>query len=128
MTSSSCVPSARPSQQVALAIKKEPLTLKVYSEGTIKKKMNIAPGSELYGFLSSWVARNPNHWRRSYDTFAPGYLVAGVTFVLNVRHDFLVLNYSTDGLRWSQVKEPTPNDFWQQFSDRVKQLEGADSN
>ena len=69
----------------------EDLQLKEYVNGQVEGECLIAVGSKTHGSLNSWLASNTSEWHYSDATYAPGILVQGNNFSINVQDDNVII-------------------------------------
>ncbi len=72
-----------------------PYLAEVYQAGRLAKTVAVAQGSPDEQAIAAWLASHREGWTRSFVTYAPGRLVRGDGFNLNLHSGGLcVLNYS----------------------------------
>jgi hypothetical protein len=72
-----------------------PYHVQVYRGGQPVREFDLAPGSAEERAVADWLASHPDGWRPSLVTYAPGRVVRGNGFNLNLLPGGLcVLNYS----------------------------------
>jgi hypothetical protein len=68
-----------------LAACDQALHLTEFAHGAIERKCTIAVGSETRNALDSWLSSNKSGWKHTFATYAPGLLVEGRNFSINVQ-------------------------------------------
>jgi hypothetical protein len=74
------------------AFVQQPLTIFVFKDGRPISERHVSPPSSDHERLSSWLARHQSGWHSSFITYAPGVLVSGTNFAINVRHSSVIVN------------------------------------
>jgi hypothetical protein len=81
------------------------LQLTEYSNGAVEGQCTVAVGSKTQKALNSWLSFNKSGWEYTHATYAPGTLVEGPNFSINV-HDaqVIIVNVGTQYVK--PVKAP----------------------
>jgi hypothetical protein len=75
------------------SIANQPLTIQTYQNGVPSEEGRVLPPSKVHEGLVAWAAQHKEGWKRSYVSYAPGTLVAGTNFSLNILPSGVVLNF-----------------------------------
>ena len=80
----------------------QPLTITRYQRGGASEEVRVLPPSKVHEDFTAWAAQHTTDWKRSYVSYAPGILVRGTNFSLNVHQSRVILNiggrqYERDG-------------------------------
>jgi hypothetical protein len=70
----------------------QPLTITKYQKGSPVKELRVSPPGKVYDELAAWATEHKKGWKTSYVSYAPGILVRGTNFRLNVLPSGVVLN------------------------------------
>lgn len=70
----------------------QPLTITTFSCGRQTGERRVSPPSREHEHLVAWAAQHKTGWRRSYVTYAPGTVVSGTNFSLNIHTSRVILN------------------------------------
>jgi hypothetical protein len=70
----------------------QPLTISVFKAGRPVSERHVSPPSSDHERLSSWLAQHQSGWHSSYITYAPGVLVSGTNFTMNIQHSSVIIN------------------------------------
>ncbi len=92
---------ATASRSIEVARLRGPYRVEVHAEGRLAEQWALVAGSPAERSVTAWLATHPDGWSSSLVTHAPGRVVRGKTFNLNLLPDGqCVLNYgSADGPR-----------------------------
>jgi hypothetical protein len=71
---------------------KQPLTISVFKAGRPVSERHVLTPSKDHELLSSWLAHNQSGWHSSFVTYAPGTLVTGTNFAMNIQHSEVIIN------------------------------------
>jgi hypothetical protein len=71
----------------------QPLTITRYKNGAANEELRVLPPSGVHEGLTAWAAQHTKGWKRSYVSYAPGILVRGTNFSLNILPSGVVLNF-----------------------------------
>ena len=71
----------------------QPLTITRYLKGRASEEVRVLPRSKVHDGLVAWAVEHKKGWKRSYVSYAPGILVKGTNFSLNVLPSSVVLNF-----------------------------------
>jgi hypothetical protein len=63
-----------------------------FSEGRETGERSVSPPSPEHAGLAAWAERNRSGWSSSYASYAPGTLVRGSNFSLNIQASRVILN------------------------------------
>lgn len=53
---------------------------------------HLSPPSSEHDQLAAWFSQHQSNWHSSYVTYAPGVLVSGTNFELNIQHLRVIIN------------------------------------
>ena len=69
-------------------------TLKIttFSGGRETGERSVSPPSREHDRMAAWAAQHKTGWSRSYVSYAPGTLVSGTNFSLNIHASGVILN------------------------------------
>lgn len=70
----------------------QPLAITTFSGGRQTGERRVSPPSREHERLLAWVAQHKTGWSSSYVTYAPGTLVSGTNFSLNIQPSRVILN------------------------------------
>jgi hypothetical protein len=70
----------------------QPLTISVFKAGRPVSERHVSPPSSDHERLSSWLVQHQNGWHSSFVTYAPGVLVSGTNFTMNIQHSRVIIN------------------------------------
>lgn len=70
----------------------QPLTISVFKAGRPVSERHVLPPSKDHELLSSWLAHHQSGWHSSFVTYAPGVLVTGTNFTMNIQHSGVIIN------------------------------------
>ena len=70
----------------------QPLTISVFKAGHPVSERHVSPPSSDHERLSSWLTQHQNGWHSSYITYAPGVLVSGTNFTMNIQRSSVIIN------------------------------------
>lgn len=74
------------------ALSTQPLKIATFRGGREIAVRDISPPSREHELLAAWAAQHKTGWSRSYVTYAPGTLVSGTNFSLNIHASGVILN------------------------------------
>ncbi|WP_461783289.1 hypothetical protein [Prosthecobacter sp.] len=74
------------------AFSTQPLKIATFRGGREVAVRNVAPPSREHELLAAWAVQHKIGWSRSYVTYAPGTLVSGTNFSLNIHTSRVILN------------------------------------
>jgi hypothetical protein len=81
-----------------------PCRLETYENGRPQGERTVPPGSSDELAITTWLHVHKSGWHLDFNTYAPGRLVKGDGFNLNLSGRVCVLNYDPDGQGdWVQV-------------------------
>lgn len=81
----------------------QPYAYYQYQKGQLHYKKDIAQNSSICQKFVEWCKRNKSGWNSSCTTYAPGKIIKGENFSLNMlNNNLLVLNYKTCDDEWKQ--------------------------
>ncbi|AVP96817.1 hypothetical protein C7S18_06200 [Ahniella affigens] len=81
------------------------LQLTEYSNGAVDGQCTVAVGSKAQKALNAWLVSNKTGWDYTYATYAPGTLVEGPNFSINVQEgQVIIVNVGTQYVK--PVKAP----------------------
>jgi hypothetical protein len=70
----------------------QPITISVFKNGHPISERSVSPPSSEHEQLSSWLAGHQTGWHSSFITYAPGVLVSGTNFTINIQHSEIIIN------------------------------------
>jgi hypothetical protein len=70
----------------------QPLTISVFKGGRSVSERHLSPPSSEHDRLAAWFSQHQSGWHSSYITYAPGVLVDGTNFTLNIQHSEVIIN------------------------------------
>jgi hypothetical protein len=70
----------------------QPITISVFKDGRPVSERRVSPPSSEHERLASWLAKHQSGWHSSLITYAPGMLVSGTDFTMNVQHSRVIIN------------------------------------
>src|SRR5437899_2366656 len=74
------------------ALSSQPLKVTAFRDGHKVRERLILPPSREQELLAAWAAQHKRGWSLSYVTYAPGTLVTGTNFSLNIHKSGVILN------------------------------------
>jgi hypothetical protein len=74
------------------ALVAQPLTISVFKGGRPVSERHLSPPSSEHDQLTAWFSQHQSNWHSSYVTYAPGVLVSGTNFELNIQHLRVIIN------------------------------------
>ena len=74
------------------ALSTQPLKVATFRGGREVAMRNVSPPSREHELLSAWAALHKSGWSSSYVSYAPGTLVSGTNFSLNIHTSRVILN------------------------------------
>jgi|GEM_PF-2673994 len=74
------------------ALGMQPLTITTFSGGRQTGERRVSPPSRVHESLLVWAAQHKTGWSSSYVSYAPGTLVSGTNFSLNIHASGVILN------------------------------------
>jgi hypothetical protein len=75
------------------SVTNQPLIIRVYEKGVSSEERRVLPPSKVHEGLAAWAAQHKEGWKSSYVSYAPGILVMGTNFSLNILPSAVVLNF-----------------------------------
>ena len=70
----------------------QPITISVFKGGRPVSERHLSPPSSEHDRLAAWLSQHQSGWHSSYATYAPGVLVRGTNFTLNIQHSGVIIN------------------------------------
>jgi hypothetical protein len=70
----------------------QPLSISVFNGGRPVSERQVLPPSKDHELLSSWLAQHQSGWHSSFVTYAPGVLVTGTNFTMNIQRSAVIIN------------------------------------
>jgi|SRR6266705_6025024 len=75
-----------------VSLVQQPITISVFKDGRLVSERRVLPPSNEHERLASWLAKHQSGWHSSFITYAPGVLVSGTNFTMNVLHSGVIIN------------------------------------
>jgi hypothetical protein len=88
----------------------EPVELERYSDGTPSKSVSLPPDSELSRKIEAMLVDRRGKWTRSLYSYAPGILLRGETFSINLKPTAVILNFHNRTGNTDQVVSDLANE------------------
>jgi hypothetical protein len=70
----------------------QPLQVRVSASGQPAEQRTISPESKEHQLLVSWLTEHKSGWKQSLVTYAPGVLVSGTNFTMNIHSSRVIIN------------------------------------
>ena len=74
--------------------KDEELQLLIYEKGAVDKQCVISANGPTHEALASWLAANKSDWETTPATYAPGRLIQGSKFSINVQEPQIIVSHA----------------------------------
>jgi hypothetical protein len=85
----------------------QPVTISVFKGGRPVSERHLSPPSSEHDRLAAWLSQHQTGWHSSFVTYAPGVLVRGTNFTLNIQHSEVIINAGGKQL----VQDASDTDF-----------------
>lgn len=80
-----------------------PDVFEYYVSEDSKQDGKIFKDSNEYNIVKIWFEKNSDGWRNDIKNYAPNRVLKSKALVINILNDGVVVNYTQDGKKWSQV-------------------------
>lgn len=84
----------------------ESFVLYIYQDGRVSSERELSASDNEYRNLRLWLKQNQEGWSEDANSYAPVWLFASDQIKFNVLKDAVVVNFTIDGKKWTQLSKP----------------------